>query len=192
MPSNTSHGGPYFRTAKSGAVKNNGATVLLGGNATTSGLNPNVSQVLGATTLGYHSGSNGSLMPGPFTPLRYIPNRCVTKAVSTGAYARMAAGQYIMILYCSQIAGLARTTLNCPGADFGRLPYPARVSNFIRTQVFVMGGGWYWQTGIPVNRFETTDTLASEAFPTRAIPGHITFAVSAQVRTTSNYSAKNT
>jgi hypothetical protein len=192
MPANINHNGPKFTTAKAGAIKNNGGTVIYGGNINTT--LSNVTQSLGLSVVGYHSGVNGSITVGPFVPTAGTYGaRSITSAITGRRYNGMAAGKYIMVRFTPEIAGTATTLLNTGAADFGRLPYPARVSNRIRTQRIIMNGGYYYYTGKTIlgfGRNDFGDVLASEAFPTRTIPGRLVFATSGQRRTVQNYAAK--
>lgn len=192
MPSNTSHAYPAFTTVKSGAIKNNGATVLLGGNINTNLRFPAVTQALGATEMGLHSGSNGAIVPGPFTVISAPGHRCTTNAVS-GDYAKMTASRYIIMRYTNFIAGTANTKLNSGGADFGgKKPYAA-FCGLVRTQKYILTGGWVYQTGQPVNLGFGTDGEGSEAFPTYAAPGRIVYAYTGAKDlspTTASYKAK--
>ncbi len=191
MPSNTPGGGPYFRAAKGSGVKNNGGTVLYGGNINTT-LN-NVTQALGLTVVGFRSGANGSILSPAFVPTAGTYGiRCTTNAVS-GDYGKMTAGKYIMIRFTSQIAGTASSLLNSGAADFGRLPYPGNVSDRIRTQRILLNGGWNYVTGklaLGFGRNDFGDVLTHESFPTRAVPGRILYRTSGVSFTSQNYQAK--
>lgn len=192
MPSNTYGGGPYYVNVKAGPVRNNGGTVIYGGNINAT-LN-NVTNSLGAAVTGFRSGTNGSAIPGPFVPTAGTYGaRFVCAVIPNRRYAGMAAGKYIMVRFTPEIAGVATNILTNGAADFGRLPYPARVSNTIRTQRILMSGGWSYVTGKMVSGFgqnDFGDPLAAEPFPTRTIPGRLTFAISSQTRTTKNYAVK--
>lgn len=191
MPSNVSHAGPKFGTAKAGPIRNNGGTVLNGGNINTT--LSNVTQSLGISVLGFRSGSNGSITVGPFVPTAGVyGTRSITAAITGRRYNGMATGKYIMVRFTPEIAGVATTLLTTGASDFGRLPYPARVSNRIRTQRVLMNGGWSYVTGRTILGFGQNafgDVLAAEPFPTRAIPGRLTYATSGVSRTVQNYKA---
>lgn len=180
---------PGYTTAKAGPVRNAGITVLYGGNIVSGGP---VTQAPGLTTVGFHSGSHGSLTPGPFGFQKGIQNHCVTFAISGRRYAGMAAGKYVMMRNTPEVAGTVSTLLNSGAGNFGRLPYPNRMSNRIRTTRVVTTGGWNYQTGQAIAATDFADTLNPEAFPTRPIPGRITYLQNgSKVATTANYSARN-
>lgn len=189
MPSNTTHSYPAWTTVKSGPVKNNSATVLMGGNARTTDAHPNVSQTLGIAVLGYHSAINGSIVPGPYTPTPGNSIRCVTNVIS-GDYAKQTAGRYIIVRFTNYIAGNASTLLNFAGSNAGRKPYAA-FSGLVRTQKYVTTGGWIYQTGQAVSRGFGTDAEGSEPFPTYSAPGNLTFMYTGKLAHTQGYSAKN-
>ncbi len=192
MPSNISLAGPKFTSAKAGPIRNNGGTVVYGGNInTTLG---NVTQSLGIATMNIRSGVNGSITVGPFVPTAgTYGGRSVTAAIPGRRYNSMAAGKYIMVRFTQEIAGVASNLLLNGAADFGRLPYPGRVSNRIRTQRVIMNGGYYYYTGKTINGFgrnDYGDVLAAEPFPTRAIPGRLVFVTSGQSIEVQNYPAR--
>lgn len=193
MPSNYNHVYPSWTSARPGQpIKNNSATVMLGGNTnTTTWPAPNVTNPLPGSYLGIRSGiSAGSVVPGPYTPVPGISIRCVGKAISAGTYAVMVPGQYQFVGFSTVIAGLPSTVLRSPAADYGRLPYPARVTNYLRTRRIIMTGGWYYVTGKPVAPADFADSLPALPFETMGVPGRITFSVSGSKITTQNYAAK--
>jgi hypothetical protein len=184
-------GGGYQTTAKSAPIRNNGGTVLFGGNI--SATSP-ITQVLGSSTLGYHSGSNGSILRNSVPTAGTYGGRFYKTAIS-GNFGVMTPRQYIIRRYTSQIAGNTTSVLSSGASDFGRLPYAGRVSNRIRTSRIISTGGWVYQTGKPVVRFgvgDFGDVLNAETFPTRAIPGKLTYLSAGKTLTRTNYPAKTT
>ena len=182
-------GGPYFTTAIAGRpTRNNGGTVMLGGNVQTvyaANQQVPVSNSLGSTYLGYRSGINGSIVP--LNPL----GEGVTKAISAGTFASMSAGNYIGMRYSnSNIAGISSTLLAGGAGYFNRKSENSFIG-LIRTTRYIMGGGWNYTTVQALHRTDATDTVSTETPPTYAIPGRLTYMVTGIKSTTVNYSPKN-
>lgn len=188
MSSSSQHHYPAYTTMKSAAINNNGGTVLYGGNINTNYRFPNMTQSLGSNVLGYRSGINGSIVPGPFNVTYGIDNRMVTNIVA-GNYATMTQKQYIIMRYTNFIAGNASTVLNAGAADFGKRSQP-NFSGLVRTQKYIMTGGWVYQTGKPVAIGFGTDAEGAEAFPTYSAPGRITYNYNGELATSTGYKSK--
>ncbi len=182
-------GGPYFSRAISGnTVRNNGATIMLGGNIqavpAANGTVFAVSNALGNTYLGYHSGLNGAVVPLNPTGMG------VGKALSSGAFAGMTAGKFTMIGPSSQqIAGISSTLLQNSGMAGGRKSENS-YTGFVRYNAYIMTGGWLYQTGQPVFRRDQTDSIPNETLPTQAIPGRLTYMITGTTAKNDAYKAK--
>ena len=171
-------GGPYFVGARSGGVKNNGGTVLYGGNITNNGP---ITQAPSTSILGFRSG----LTTGPFVGVA----NGVSKSIA-GTFAKMAAGKYILMGFTSQIAGNTNTMLNSP-ANFGPHLSENRAQSTVRTTRYVTTGGWNYVTGQGINPTVFTDDIKSETYPgTYAIPGRITYLSSGKSPVTKSYAAR--
>lgn len=161
-----------FSKAKSGQpVKDNGATVLYGGNIDSSEA---VTNAPDASIVGYHSGVHGSTVPGPTTQGDH-PNLSTAKPLSAGSFAKMTAGEYVMRKVSTKLAGAANTTLQSGASDFGR-----RSIHFNEQQVTLLQvtAGWDYVTG----QFKTTPSTQVDSFgrddaarPTRAVPGELQY-----------------
>jgi len=187
MPSNTYGGGPYFVAAKSGvARKDNGGTVLWGGNVSTTvgtDIGPNVSQALGYTTVGFHKGA-GSIIYNS-------TSRNVGVYAGGNNFNVMTKGTYVMTIVSTTLGGLSNTTLQSGASDgMGRVSQNYYIGN-IRTTRYIMTGGWYYQTGQAVAKTDFVDSLTTETFPTRAIPGRLTYLVTGKLPKNDSYKAKN-
>ncbi len=180
-------GKPYSTTAISAnPVRNNGGTVLMGGNirAVVANQVTPVTNALGITYLGYHSGINGSIVP--VSPSGFG----ATTAISGRKYAAMTAGVYIGFKWSNMtIAGTASTLLIGGAADFGRRAENLYVG-YVRTAAFIMTGGWIYQTGQPIFRRDQTESIPNETVPTRAIPGKLAYIITGKTVKTDTYKAK--
>ncbi len=180
---------PYFIRAISGnTVRNNGATIMMGGNIqavpAANGTVFAVSNALGNTYMGFHSGSNGSIVPlNPST-------MGVGKALSSGTFANMVAGKFTMIGPSSQqIAGISSTLLQNSGMAGGRKSENS-YTGFFRNSAYIMTGGWVYTTGQPVFRRDQTDAIANETLPTMAIPGKFTYMITGTTAKNDTFKAK--
>lgn len=183
---------PYYINGKSGAIKNNGATLFYGGTIANS-----IYSSLGSTYLGFRSGVS------EFTP--YIAstpmNVGVVAGLLSGTWQKMTAGKYILITFTQQIAGIANTLLNSPSSFSQKGGQNLYVPKFY-TPRYILGGGWDYVTGMPNIRLlpgtpmpVSIDTMNAEAYPgTRAIPGRLFFIATTTAKDgipyVTNYKAK--
>lgn len=164
---------PYTTTGKSAPVKNNGGTFFYGGTIANT-----VNSSMGITYLGFRSGVYEAKPYLSSTPM----NVGLLAGLSGGSFATMTKGQYVMLTFCSQLAGVANTVLRFPAA-FNQKGGQNLFITKIYTQSYIMGGGWDYTTGMPRARLlpgspmvGTIDAINAEAYPgTRAIPGRLFF-----------------
>lgn len=178
MPSNTFGGGPYTVAAKTGVGrKDNGGTILMGGNIAGTNF-----QAIGYTYHANHTGYGATIS-------NTGGNFPVTKALTSGGINTMTVGKYVLMRMCTQLNGVANTTLNSGAGDFGRrnLYY----NSTIRTRRLVLTGGWNYVTGRPIAAADAIDTFTAETFPTRAIPGKLTYMYGAKLAKVDSYKARN-
>lgn len=188
---------PYTTTGKSGATKNNGGTFFYGGTIANT-----ANSSMGITYLGFRSGFSEAKPYLNSTPM----NVGLLVGLSGGTFSSMSKGKYIMLTFTSEIAGVANTVLRFPAA-FAQKGGQNSWIGIIRTQQYIMGGGWDYTTGMPKVRPNPGDQMPTtadqsvypssvpEQYPgTRAIPGRIFFISSGiakdGVPTASNYKAK--
>lgn len=162
--------------------QNCGGTVLLGGNATTSGATPAVSNVLGKGSLNYHSGRYGASVPV------YSATSGNKKAVSAGNWAKMVANQYVIKGYCSYLGGVANTKLNS-SVGAGNIHKSIHAKT---TRVTVHITSWNYATGVATKGANTTDDFGADnaATPTASVPGELTYLVTGLTPTQTDYEAR--
>lgn len=184
-------GGPYFSAANGTGVKNNGGTVFYGG---TLASNSPITRSITTNVIGYRSGIS---YPGPYIGISETPNG-IKKALSTGVFATMTAGRYIMFGYTQYIAGVANTLLSIQGSS-GTRKSQNRAASYIRTTHYVTEGGWYYVTGQSVGRVANAgnppttqdNNIGPETYPgTYAIPGRLTYLSTGKLASTVSYAAK--
>jgi len=154
-------------TAVSGQpIKNDGATVLFGGNIDSTNT---VTNAPNKEIFSLHTGSSGSRVP---TPGGQKPT---FKPISAGAFASQKEGEYIIRRFTNEIAGIASTLLNSGASDFGRRSIHLKEN---RRTTLMVTAGWNFATG----QFLTSPTEQLDAFgnddaarPTRAVPGELVF-----------------
>lgn len=179
-------GGPHLVNAKGAGIKNMGGTVFYGG--TPGGSNPAITNSLGLTYIGYGPPKSE---PGPYN------GGLSTGALNiiAGTFAKMTAGQYIILGFTKQIAGNANTLLSftanfSPHFSRNMFHSPIRTTHYVSAGPGLQGG-WYYVTGVPVNRTYSNDVLNADKNPgSYAIPGDLTFMSTGQKATTQSYLAK--
>jgi hypothetical protein len=113
----------------------------------------------------------------------------VAKSITAGTFAVMAQDKYIMMGFTSQIAGISNSLYNSPGFSAGK--GSQNIANLWRnTWKKRTTGGWYYQTGAPVNAQYSRDKISNEVLPTYANPGRITYLQGALTAFTTSYHAK--
>jgi hypothetical protein len=161
----------------SGSTVNNGATVLKAGNIDSSNT---VTQALGMTTLGYHSGIGDNR---PVASATANIGTTTTKGSGTFAYT-MVSGQFIGKRLTTQINGVSNTTLRSGGGYKG-----TRSAIHYSEQYYALGvNSWNYVTGAitkggtagsgvslidPATAGGATAAADSAARPTRAVPGEL-------------------
>lgn len=180
MPSNTAGGGPYtIKCVSANAVKDNGATVMWGGNVPSD--SKVVTNVIGRTTVGFHPfyGSNVGTISG------------FNKPSSATPFNVMTVGKYVVIRMCTQLNSVANTILNFGAGEFVKVQN-AFYRTTVRTRRLVLTGGWNYVTGRPIAATDAIDTINGETFPSRSTPGRIVFMQGPKLARTTSYSARTT
>lgn len=148
--------------ASHGGTRNNGATILKGGDIDNSGtvtnapyeaiVSPNNTQGHGSKV---NEGSSWN-----------------QKAVTGGTFAKMAAGSYVMRKVATTLAGVANTVLLFGSSDFGR-----RAIHLKTTRRSYHITSWNYVTGAATKGAATNDSFGADhaATPTRAVPGELVY-----------------
>jgi hypothetical protein len=166
-----------FKIIPANDRKDNGATVVWGGNATTTGYTPAVTNVPDTLVTTHKPGPHGSKVPGPESAVKIAhgtDTKGTFKPYAAGDFATMQAGEYLIRLYSHYIAGVANTLLSSPANLSGFYRGIHRKENRRHTKIL----SWDYATGAatkgtPVN-IQFGDDHASR--PTMAIPGELSYA----------------
>jgi len=164
-------------------VKNNGATVMLGGNAKTTERNAPVTNVAGMSVMG----AGRQDQPGPVYEVDNV--KANTDAGST--FATLAPGAYIVkgLNITTTLANVANDTLTSGGTQ--KTTVSIHEHNSRRT---VLIDSWNYVTGDPTYNASnpSNDSFGSDvaAAPSRAIPGYLVYAIGENVPTATAYEAK--
>ncbi len=114
----------------------------------------------------------------------------VAKSINAGTFAVMVADKYIMMGFTSQIAGVANTQFNFPGFSANRKSNNTN-NPYRNTWLKRTTGGWYYQTGQPVNAQYSRDNFGTDTNTgTYAKPGRLNYLSTGQSVTTKSYQAK--
>jgi len=153
--------------------RNNGATVVYGGNVDSS---PTVTQVLSKETTGYHSGVHGATVPES-------ANFGTHKPYSGGTFRyQMEAGKFVGMRYTGYISGVANTVLERgAGGGMGR-----RSIHWLESYRRLDITSWNYVTGaatkgvnagasVTYKNIRGSGNVDDAAHPTRAIPGEYVF-----------------
>lgn len=117
----------------------------------------------------------------------------LAKIRSTGTFAVMATGAYIMMKVTTLLAGLSNATLQSGAADKGNRRAIHKVESMRTT--FLSGLSWASDLNQPVYTMTKSDKNTSygtddAASPTLAIPGELTYLPGGNTPTNDNYKAK--
>lgn len=151
------------------AIKNNGATVLYGGNVPSNATR--VTNVIGMTAVGYHSGKHGSVVPNDVDSGIYPVNNAAN-------FAKMVPGKYIAMKQTTELAGSATNVLlfgdNAGGHRSIHKIEEMRTSKLSAWSVATTseGGARTTYTYSNLNLGFNEDNAAR---PTRAVPGELTY-----------------
>jgi len=152
--------------------RDNGATVLYGGNIDSSST---VTNAPDASIVGHHSGKHGSVVPGPTTQGDH-PNLAVQQPLAGGEFAKMRAGIYVVRKLTGQnLAGVSNTVLESGASNFGRRSIHLNEQQVTLLQITA---GWNYVTGAFLSTPSTqTDSFGNDdaARPTRAVPGELQY-----------------
>jgi len=182
-------------TAKTGLVKNNGGTVAMGGNISTTGpiTNAPLSDILG-----YHNPYCGSQIPAPETAATIAAGtdtKFVYKPYSSGRYAEMRVGEFVIIRASTKIAGVDNSAFASGAGDFGRRSINWKT--YMRT-VKVNLAGWTvnWKPARTPTWLEENVSFGADKESSglsRALPGRLAYYKNnSGTVTTANYPAITT
>jgi hypothetical protein len=147
--------------ATHGGTRNNGATVVKGGNIDSS--------------LTVSNAPYTSVIDGQRTGYGSAPNEGSSwnqKAISGGTWAQMVEGSYVIRKVTTSLAGVANTTLLFGNSDYGRRSIHWKTS---RRSYHITS--WDYVTGEATKDPDTNDAFGDDhaATPTRAVPGEYVF-----------------
>lgn len=113
----------------------------------------------------------------------------VTKATSAGTFASMVAGQYVLLTFNSQLAGVATTVLRSPGSSY------TKGTNYnigwVDTVQVNRGGGFYMQNGLPIAPKNSRDNIKTDPHAgSRSNPGTLTYWIGSKTATVDSYKAR--
>ncbi len=112
------------------------------------------------------------------------------KALSTGKFGVMTQNKYVLLTFCSQLAGVANTVLNSTGSSYRKSQNTG--IGWVNSQRIASGGGWYYENGLPVALTYARDQIKTETYPgTYAAPGRLTFLNGSKSITTQTYASRN-
>lgn len=169
--------------------KNDGATVLLGGNAVTTGQRPNISYNLTLQTNAYDTqyGSHPVLAVSPNSS----GNLGTTKILSGGVFGKLTEGNYTIRGLPTTLAGAVSSSVLVSGAsDWGvRKPIPK-----LETTRALGVNSWDYVTGAITKGGTAGDSVSfgndTAARPTNAVPGKLVYFTGNPVPVSANYAAK--
>jgi hypothetical protein len=151
------------------AIKNNGSTIVYGVTSTST------RNTLNRTFAGYKDTKGGRAHV--IAPLHELALNFTNKALSSGTFAQMRVGQYIIRLVTTKIATVTNKSIyNGPvNRNFKSIRYNEH-NNTIHNR---MGEVTYdYRTGYPTTTpIVTVDAFGNDlaARPTRSVPGHLTY-----------------
>lgn len=176
---------PAYKVAKVGnPFNNNGGTIFAGGGVGTLQNNRLFDSIFGSMGLVYMGIRSGKSDAGPVIG----SGTGSTKGLSSGAFATMTAGQYILMTFTSQVAGTANTTLRFAASPFRKSQNTS--IPWINTRQIVTTGGFYMYNGLPVNATITRDPVNTDVATTYALPGRLTTLSTGKSPSSQNYAAK--
>jgi len=165
MANNKAHGDLWDKAITANPVRDNGATVLMGGNIDSN--SATVTQSLGKEI----TGAGRKAQPGPVASA----HTGAQKSNSAGTFAVLAAGHYVMKggNITTQLAGVAYRGLRGGGNQ-----NQIRGIHFLFTRKTVLIDSWDYATGAATFNLNNPsdddfDINGSHAVPTRALPGNV-------------------
>lgn len=116
----------------------------------------------------------------------------VIKPLSGGNFGTVVKGQYIMIGFTSQIAGVANTVMNSPGQRYGAKSQNMFIGWINSTTYWKNNnGGFYMYNGLPVNPLQSRDSVSNETLNTYASPGKIAYWIGSPLAKLDTYKSRN-
>lgn len=114
----------------------------------------------------------------------------ITKAVSGGTFATMVKGQYVMMTFNSQLAGISTSVLNSPGSSY-RKSQNTNIG-WVDTVKINSTGGWYYNNGLPVHPINSRDNIGVETYPgSYNIPGRLVMLSTGKIASPQSYASKS-
>jgi hypothetical protein len=185
---------PYQRVISANAYKNNGGTVVMGGNATTTGggpNGPNVTNVPDLTNIVRNDVYYGSKVPNAETNATIAAGsdtKPTYKPISAGTYRNFPERNFLIRGSTSPttIAGVANTIMQSPGRR-GR----TRSIHYLESRRTIRITGWDYATGAATIGSVASDSFGQDhaARPTASIPGEWAYVVGKPV-TQADYPAR--
>lgn len=177
-----STGGPYNNFT--------GGTVFAGGTLQNNAL---FDATLGTLNWPYQGIRNAYNDNKPYNGLSLDQNTlCITKSVSAGTFATMVAGQYVMMTFNSQLAGISTTVLKSPGSSYRKSEN--KNIGWVDTVLYWKNnaGGFYMYNGLPVAPINSRDNIKTETYPSSySQPARIAYLATGKLATTVTTASKS-
>lgn len=134
------------------------------------------------------------------TDVRYVADSTTAGSykVFSGDFAKMTKGRYVGRIIGTHIAGSTTSLMRTPASDFFKFPIPVAKGSRrynITSWDYVTGAATKGANAGDLTKYHdianNNDTLASEALPTRAVPGELQYMVTGNTATMADYSQKN-
>lgn len=183
MANNKAHGDYWDKAVSANDLKDNGGTVLMGGNIAADGAITNAPDM---TITG------AGRKPNPAPTQSATANIGTTKVNDSGTFAKLKAGEYVVKGggVTTELAGVAYT-----GLQSGANNVQTKSIKTLLTRSTVLIDSWNYATGeatfnIGNPSSDDFDINSSYAAPTRAVPGNLVYMVTGAVPETDAYSEK--
>lgn len=166
-----------------------GGTVFAGGTLQNNAL---FDATLGTLNWPYQGIRNAYNENKPYNGLSLDQNAsCITKAYSSGKFATMVAGQYVILTFTSQLAGVANTLLRSPGSSYRKSEN--KNIGWANSTVYWKNnaGGFYMYNGLPVTPGVSRDNLGVETYPSSySVPARWVYNATGKLATVVSAAAK--
>lgn len=116
---------------------------------------------------------------------------CITQAIPGGKFAVMSQGNYIILTFTSQIAGVANTLLRSPGSSYRKSEN--KNIGWVNSVLYWKNnaGGFYMYNGLPITPLNSRDNIKTENYPSSySQPARISFLSTGKLATTMTTAAK--
>lgn len=127
-------------------------------------------------------------------PIVYTNTR---KANTSGNFARMTAGKYVIMRTTTELAGVSNTVLLTGAGAFNRRPIA--FYEYDSVVKIISTGGWYYQSGRPVSAtferyimksIDSSSSVDQAARPSLAVPGEFVYIETGKNATLDDYPAR--